>query len=442
MNKKLNILIVTHYFPPQNSIASLRPYSWAKYWSQMGHDVTVLTTKKEKRPNDLRMDCSSFKIIEIDNIFRKKIKKIIGTENQYLEPGQVYGGNSLRSLLVKRVKMLTQQTGIFGTARMPDYNDFIINKSVKSLGNERFDFTISTSGPYSGHLIARKTKQEKKTRFWVADYRDLWTENHIFHGLFPFTLIEEHLERKVNTSADMISTVSEPLAEQIRQKYGLNNVEVIENGFDYDDLANLPKEKYWHDNIIRLVYTGSIYKEKRDPSPLFEAIQKLATSDKKGMLARLEVVFVGGGKANFDELIDIYHVSQWVKYNGFLPREDALRMQRDAHALIFLEFEAPNVDGILTGKLFEYLASGTQIIGVGVTDNSAPGKLIAESGHGINFGKDSDRIQDYLVNLLTTTEKPAIQINKKFIERYTRKAQAEKLLELAIRYKADCTRSI
>ncbi len=440
MNKKLNILIITHYFPPLNSIASLRPYSWAKYWSKLGHNVTVLTTKKEKKANDLMMDCSSFKVIEIENIFIKKIKKIIGTENQNLEVCQVYGEDSLRSLLVKRVKTLTKQTGIFCTARMPDFSDFIINKSLKSLGNERFDFAISTSGPYSVHLIARKIKQEKKTRFWIADYRDLWTQNHIFHGLFPFTIIEEHLERKVNTSADMVTTVSEPLAEQIRQKYSLKNVEVIENGFDFDDMANLPKEKYWHDNIIRLVYTGSIYKGKQDPSPLFEAIQKLATSNKKEILRKLEVVFVGGDKANLDELVDIYHVSQWVKYNGFLPREDALRMQRDAHALIFLEFEAPNVDGILTGKLFEYLASGTQILGIGVTDHSAPGKLISESGHGINFGKNSDQIKDYLENLLTKGEKPAVQINSRLIEKYTRKSQAEKLLELAFRYKADFRR--
>ena len=37
----MNILIVSHYFPPGNSIAALRPYSWAKYWSRMGHQVTV-----------------------------------------------------------------------------------------------------------------------------------------------------------------------------------------------------------------------------------------------------------------------------------------------------------------------------------------------------------------------------------------------------------------
>jgi hypothetical protein len=37
-------------------------------------------------------------------------------------------------------------------------------------------------------------------------------------------------------------------------------------------------------------------------------------------------------------------------------------MQRDAHALIFLVFEPKNVDGILSGKLFEYLYSGAKIL--------------------------------------------------------------------------------
>lgn len=47
IEKKLKILIVTHSFPPLNKIGSLRPYAWAKYWSWIGHEVCVLTTKKE-----------------------------------------------------------------------------------------------------------------------------------------------------------------------------------------------------------------------------------------------------------------------------------------------------------------------------------------------------------------------------------------------------------
>ena len=59
----MKILIVSTYFPPANSIASLRPYSWAKWWSRAGHDITVLTTEKDKRSNDFKLDCKGFKIL-------------------------------------------------------------------------------------------------------------------------------------------------------------------------------------------------------------------------------------------------------------------------------------------------------------------------------------------------------------------------------------------
>ena len=61
----MKILIIAKYFPPQNSIASLRPYSWAKWWSNLGHEVTVVSTKKIPWENDLKLDCSGFDLIEI-----------------------------------------------------------------------------------------------------------------------------------------------------------------------------------------------------------------------------------------------------------------------------------------------------------------------------------------------------------------------------------------
>ena len=45
--KKLKITIVTYSWPPRNSISTHRPYSWARYWSEKGQDVTILTAKKK-----------------------------------------------------------------------------------------------------------------------------------------------------------------------------------------------------------------------------------------------------------------------------------------------------------------------------------------------------------------------------------------------------------
>lgn len=432
MDKKMKILIITYYFPPLNNfVGSLRPYSWAKYWSRDGHDVTVLTTKREKQDNDFNLDFSGFKVIEVENRFEMTLRKIFGREK--LISSNRKNKTSLKNKFLNKIKIFIQKRGLFGTVRMPDFNDVIIKKAFKKVSDTYWDLVVSTAGPYTEHLIALKLKKAGKSKFWIADYRDLWTMNHIFKGLFPFTLIEEYLEKRVNSSADMITTVSEPLAKQIRKKYKLTNVEIIENGFDLEDLERIPKDKFWNDNKVRLVYTGSIYQGKQDPSPLFEAISNIGKNDIT-LLENLEVIFVGGNKGNLDDLINKYDVKKWVKYEGFLKREDALRMQRDAHALIFLEFEDSNVDGILTGKLFEYLYSGTQILGIGTTDTSAPGKIIKESGHGINFGKDSKKLERHLTNLLKAGIKPQIKVNTKVLDRYSRKNLAKKMLELVDKY--------
>ena len=85
-------------------------------------------------------------------------------------------------------------------------------------------------------------------------------------------------------------------------------------------------------------------------------------------------------------------------------------------------------DGILTVKLFEYLYSGAKILGIGVTDNSAPGRLIKESSCGINFGKDVEKIKYYLINLLKTRGKGHVNPKNEILENFSRKNLAEKLI--------------
>jgi hypothetical protein len=440
MDKKYKILIITHYFPPINSIASHRPYSWAKYWSRMGHDITVLTTKKEPRDNDLNLDTSFLKVIEVENIIINKLKHYIIGDKTNISDVENVSVNSpsikeSNSYIFSKIKNFCNKKGILTwDARFPNLFDFWISPAFKEIEKNKYDIIISTFAPYATHLTAYRYKKKYPDTFWVADYRDLWTQSHIFKGLFPFTIIEEYLEDKVNHKADLITTVSKPLADQRKNKYKIDNVEVIENGFDPDDFKNLPPEPYWKDDKVRLVYTGSIYAGKQDPSPLFEAINQINNSIFKDLLNKLEVIFVGGAKGDFDFLVKKYNVSNWVKHEGFKPREYSLRIQRDAHALIFLEFESKNVDGILTGKLFEYLYSGTKILGIGVTDNSAPAKIIKESGCGVNFGKDVEKIKNYLIELLKTGKKDTVNTDNEILEKFSRKNLAEKLMGIIEKY--------
>lgn len=420
----MRILIISTFFPPLNSIASLRPYSWAKYWTEDQHDVTVLTTTKTQNPDvQIKLSNNGFQLIEVaPPRFLNQLKK------SYVSAPQT---TKSKKLLPRILEHLKNKKGIFNSCRMPDFSHLWIAPALKALQNkEKWDLVISTAGPYTVHMVAEKLKKQGLAKKWIADYRDTWSNNFAFPGLFPFNLIERIWEKKLLRSADIITTVSQPLADSFKEIFHHPHVHVIANGFDPTDLDAIDAARlYPEDGIYRIVHTGSLYQSKRDPSPLFQAISEISQDPVyKNLLDRLEVIFAGTNQANVPELIDRYGVSRWVKMVGFLSREQALKMQRDAHALLFLPWSDHTVDGILTGKLFEYVFSKTPIIAVGAKKIEASQQFILDANCGQAF-TDTSKLKTFLIKELCAPVKRITKPDGTFLSRYERKTLALKLLE-------------
>ena len=449
--KSKRILIISTYFPPQPSIASLRAYSFAKYWARMGNEVTVLTTKKidmGKLSLDLPKAKDSFRVVEIPyvNIIYeggKILKRLLRKKNDNHEHGvriintngEMINVNRSFLRLRRLISKLTATTGFFTTARIPDVHDIWIWSAVKKgkalLKLKRFDWVFSSYGPPASHLVGGILSRRYGSR-WVADYRDLWIEGHIYRGMWPFTALERYLEKKyVGNYADIITTVSEPLADILRKKFAAP-VHVIENGYDEDDYER-EFTPYFESTKKRIVYTGAIYPGKRDPSPLFVALAAMAQESetlRKQISANLDVLFFGGQNDWLERLIEKYEVQLWVKHMGSVNRHDALRIQKGADLLLFLEWENGSVDGILTGKLFEYLAMRKPILGVGVSSKTSPGTLMEDAGVGMAVGNDVEKITSVLKRLLDTGRPFDIRPKEEVIGRFTRRKQAKRLLRL------------
>tara|TARA_B100001971_G_C18225358_1_gene560036 strand:+ start:555 stop:1853 length:1299 start_codon:yes stop_codon:yes gene_type:complete len=425
----MKILIITHYFPPVNSTASLRPYSWAKYWTKVGHDVTVLTTKKFPSDNlTMEMPYNGFQTIEVENRVRTFLDKIKTGSNKPNINGKRRPSRYLSSLKIISNRFLYFGGALLWDCRMPNIYMFGRNTALKKVRDSNWDVVVSTFAPFSNMDIAYKLKKNQNGNIWINDYRDLWTASHLFKGVFPFTIIEKYLEKKYNYHADVITTVSQPLAEKIMEENHKQKVHVIENGFDECDLDNLPNKNYFADKNIHIIHTGSIYKDKRDPSPLFKAMQ-LLKNEKPEIMDNLKVLFIGGLTANLDQLINKYSLKDNVVHMGLLPRKDALWMQRDADVLLFLEMKGDQ-SGILTGKLFEYLFSGTEIWAMGISKKSEAAKLIVQANAGIIFEDNVIKIKSKLIQLIRFNEKPKVNIKKDVIKKYTRKRLAEKMISL------------
>ena len=428
----MKILIISTHFPPMNSVGALRPYSFAKRWSQIGHDVTVLTVSRYEIELGLDFDCSPFRVISVPlpylyRIFAKKIRK--NGKYTFISKNKT-NKNKYRKSILYWFDKFRSKTGILKDQRMPSHLDPWYFSAYPLVSKEKWDLVLSTYSPYVAHLIGYRLKKRKKTRFWIADYRDLWTVSHMFTGIWPLRLIEKRLENKIINVADQVTTVSAPLADCLIDTFKIKNVAVVENGFDKDDLKKLPLKEIFYGKKIRIVYTGSIYPFFQDLSPFFRAMSRIKNSKNSFLLTDLEIIFAGNNEKTVFGLAKENEVDEFVRCLGKVCRTEALRMQRDAHVLLFLGGDNLQDKGIVTGKLFEYINSGTEIWGVGVTEKSTAGKLILDSECGNVFGSDVLRLEEKLIELLQRKTKHKIIGKSNIINNYDRSKLADRMLSL------------
>ena len=95
------------------------------------------------------------------------------------------------------------------------------------------------------------------------------------------------------------------------------------------------------------------------------------------------------------------HESEFIPYSG---HSDAVRNMLETTVLLLIIPDHRSSKVIITGKLFEYLASGKPIISLGPADGDAS-VILEETGHGKTFDyNDSTGIYEYLKNLSSKPE--------------------------------------
>lgn len=431
----MRILIISTFFPPLNSIASLRSYSWAKYWFLAGHDVTVLTTKKQiDTLSDLTFKSGDYRIIEVPSpLIMQRLK----TNYHQFQKAEIQPSIKgwIKQKMASLFRYLRNKKGIFNACRMPDFMDLWISPALKAIDKEKpWDLVVSTSGPYSMHFIARAIKKRGQAKQWIADFRDPWTDNHIYKGIFPFNLFEGWIEKRILATADKLTTVSEVWGKGLALRHGRERVHVIQNGLDSENLTFLPKQSIFAENgKYRIVHTGTIYPGKQNPEPLFEAIRILESDPEisEDVLNKLEVIFVGPQMDYVLELTKKYEVSHRVRLEGFVKLEKALTMQRDAHALLFFPWNDlfGLGTGVMSGKIYEYLFSQTQLLAVGGHKMEASQQLIMDL-HAGHILPTAQNIAAFLSKELKVVKKKSTGLSQEQLAPFDRKVQAFKLLEL------------
>lgn len=415
--RKVRITIVTYNWPPRNAIGTHRPYHWAKCWSQDERfEITILTAKKYAfdEPLDLTLPTlDNVNVIEIP--FIKNNLKV----------------NKLNFTILKKIKNFLSK---FLSHPIDIRNGWVSHSQPLLKGiAENTDIVISTYGPAASHILGSQIKTLNPNCYFVADYRDLWSLNHLSNLNKKQQKYESRRELEtVSNKANLLSTVSQDLANQLEENFKIKTL-IVPNGFDLDLSEvrhNLTYRKVKKDKLI-ICYTGRIYIGHRDPTPLFEAIDELIVEGQINPDA-IEVQIYGTGCEEVGEIIKKnINFSNFVKLYGHVDRETVLKVQKEASLLLLLESSDPNNQGVLTGKVFEYIATGVPILSLGSLKDSAIDKLLISTGTGICVQNQISLIKKIILSEINDDNewfKPKFEEVAMYSRNYQSKNLIEKIL--------------
>lgn len=262
------------------------------------------------------------------------------------------------------------------------WKTFAVKAGDDLLQKEDIDAIISSSSPVTSHIIAKELKNKHNIP-WIADLRDLWTQNHSYPYGNIRKFFERRLELKTLQSADALVTVSPLWAEELKILHRGKETYTITNGFDPDKVSKgqvdlTPK--------FTITYTGLIYTGREDPSKLLAALRDLlsdGTMNSDGVGVR----FYGPENELLAKEIKEYGLSDLVKQYGIVPREISFKKQRESQILLLFNWEVRWEDQREKGwyplKVFEYLAAQRPILAVGGSGDDVVKELLDETKAGM-----------------------------------------------------------
>jgi len=433
-----NILLLTYYFPPHNAIGCRRVYAWAKYLKRMGHDVIVLTADNpgDDALRSYNVDLSFLPIYRLTyfNVLNLLMKVFKPRTLLSAEPDKVqqkgFGIVLFEKVLDFFYKHISNRGILFGCSRFPTFFEGwffpAYLQAVKIIRHHRIDAVITSSPPPSINPVGLYLKRKFKNVLWIAEYRDLWVRNPVHHGLFPFTVLENAFEKRCIRHSDALVVVSEAMARILRQQYPgkAPHVFCIENGYD-NDLAKQVRAGIRSTGGVRkrMVYSGTLYPSRSNPEMLFQIADRRCVYFRD----KLDIVFYGNHQTKriLDRLFLKYPRAHGIiRYGGFLSSETVFQAQNTADVLFFMEKDASE-DGVLTGKIFEYMMYAKPILCYGITRHSGIGRFLDKTGLCTFCGTDPAALEAGLEGVVKRTLK--VHPNLDYIAGFSRQRQAEKL---------------
>lgn len=432
------VLIISYYWPPSGGSGVQRWLKFVKYFREFGIEPIVLTIDPAFAtfPNhDYSLLEEIPEGIEIHTTQASSPFELYKKVRKKDAPQAGFSGEKKTGLVDKAMRFIR------GNFFIPDarigWNKFALKKAKELIQFHNIDSIVTTSPPHSTQLIGLELKRMFNLH-WLADLRDPWTEIYYNQELFRASFAKKKdykLEQLCLKNADKIVVVS----EDIKRHFGANRKEILEkihvipNGFDETDFTNNLGQKNvtpnsnsgnklgYNSSNKTISYVGNLG-EQYPVEGFFKAFSEIVKKDSDWKLH-----FVGNCHNGVKTLVEKLNLSNSVVFVPYVNHSEAIDFMIKARILLLIIPEIENNKGILTGKLFEYLATGNPILNIGPKDGDAA-TILNENEVSITLNpNEKQEIVDFILNS-SPTNTPSNLSEHKFSRRNLTKEMAGLIL--------------
>jgi glycosyltransferase involved in cell wall biosynthesis len=386
----MKVLIITYYWPPSGGAGVQRWLKFSKYLPEFGWQPVILTVDPEYAAypvtdlsllSDLPKEVKVYTTPAVNYFsFYKKTRSGI--------PSAGFANNLDNSLKGKFLRFVR------GNFFIPDprrgWNNYAFKKASELIEVEGIRNIITTSPPHSTQLIGLRLKKKFPEIKWTADLRDPWTDIYYYKQFYPTVLsktIDIRLEKKVLRNADKIFTVGPSLKTLFSSKInGLENkTEVITNGYDESDFKDAVIKKPAR---FTITYVGTL----SDIYPVEGLIPSLKSME-------FTLRFVGNISAKTRKMLEDNIPAGSLEFLPYVTHDESIKYMMNSSLLLLIIPLHQSNKSIITGKLFEYLATGLPILCLGPVDGDAA-EIIKKCSAGKTFVYyDVQKISKFLTDV-------------------------------------------
>jgi len=345
--------MIVPFFPPMGGGGVYRSLAFVRYLSTHGWQATVVAPRGD-----------AFWIR--DESLAAKIPEDVRVVRTATWSGQ----GVLASARGTRGPSATRSSRGFGLARragsvllVPDtylgWYPFAVRAALREARATKFDAVYSTSPPETSHLVG-DVVHRRAALPWVADFRDPWMNLRLLDPPTPVhARLHRRLEARVCEHASAVVVTTRWHEAVLRHEYPRVRVARVANGYDGEEartVASLAPAA----RPMRIVHAGMLT-QKRSATAFLEALAKFFERRPEAR-SDLEVRFVGAREDESERAAARLGLGDRVYFESSLPHDEVLRLERQAHVLLLIKHADSRYDGLVPGKLYEYIGVARPVL--------------------------------------------------------------------------------